>query len=847
MSGRLTRSTPCVATALAFGLTVPALAQDAPADAAAALPPPPPPADSSQPIQAFDDITEVIVTARRVEERLQDVPISITAFSQEQLTERNVATGSDLATYTPSLQSNTRYGSANASFAIRGFSQESRTTASVGMYFGDVVAPRAGSPLTGGDGAGPGSFFDLANVQVLKGPQGTLFGRNTTGGAILLVPQKPTSLYEGYVESTVGDYDLQRTQAVINVPLGDDVRVRAGIDRNQRDGYLKNISGVGPKTFNDIGYTAARLSVVADLSPSVENYSIASYSLSEYNGNLPKIIDCNRSSTSPYAQMACAQLDRDADKGYFSVENDIPDAVTQTEQWQLINTTTWTATDNLTIKNIVSYAELKNDLYADLYATNLQTGPEYALLGPQYVGVPVAVNWSVPPEGGHTIDQSTMTEELQFQGLAFDERLTWQAGAYFEKSEGLSPNGSNSPSNISCSDVYSLNCYDVVGQFLTAATGQLYQIGNVGYQVGTIDFRNYGLYTQSTFALTDQIKATAGVRYTSDRTESDIEYGRWLFGADGRTPTLYCSNTYSGYAVVPGDSAPLPSTVSDCSVSERKKTDAPTWLVGLDYKPSDDVLLYAKYARGYRQGGIAPYSAVDATVYDAEQVDTYEIGTKTSFYAPIRGTFNVALFYNDFQDQQLGIGFLSSTNQIAGNLGVVNAGKSTIQGVEVEATLLPARGVNVQLSYAYLDTEVKKIEQISPTALYDVIVPQLSEGDRLTYAPNNKLSTTIAYTLPLDPALGDMTISGTYSYQSKMLVSTNSPYGQIDDYGLFNLNLNWMSINGGPVDAGFFVTNVADKKYFQTVTASLNTFGWEGAYLGEPRMFGGRIRVNFGS
>src|SRR5690606_29793135 len=102
--------------------------------------------------------------------------------------------------------------------------------------------------------------------------QGTLFGRNTTGGAILLVPQKPTGDLEGYVEGTIGNYDQRRVQAALNVPLADTFKVRLSVDRNERDGYMRNRSGIGPKDYNDLNYTYARLSVVAELTPDIENY-----------------------------------------------------------------------------------------------------------------------------------------------------------------------------------------------------------------------------------------------------------------------------------------------------------------------------------------------------------------------------------------------------------------------------------------------------------------------------------------------------------------------------------------------------------------------------------------------
>ncbi|MCB2072345.1 MAG: Plug domain-containing protein, partial [Novosphingobium sp.] len=125
---------------------------------------------------------DIIVTARRSEERLQDVPISITVLDQDALAKRNIVSTADLGTYVPSLSVNNQFGPEKSSFVIRGFAQEYHTAPTVGVYFADVIAPRALGPTTSGNGAGVGSLFDLENLQVLKGPQGTLFGRNTTGG-----------------------------------------------------------------------------------------------------------------------------------------------------------------------------------------------------------------------------------------------------------------------------------------------------------------------------------------------------------------------------------------------------------------------------------------------------------------------------------------------------------------------------------------------------------------------------------------------------------------------------------------------------------------------------------------
>jgi iron complex outermembrane receptor protein len=784
------------------------------------------------------EIGEVIVTARRVEERLQDVPISITVFNQNQLSDKNVLSGRDLAIYTPSLAVNGRYGTENASFSLRGFSQELRTAPSVAMYFADVVAPRGGGAGTpSGDGAGPGSFFDLQNVQVLKGPQGTLFGRNTTGGAVLLVPQKPTSKFEGFVEEMIGNYGALRRQGVINIPVSDNLRLRAGVDYNRRDGYIKNRSGVGPSEFSDVDYTAVRLSAVWDVAENIENYTIGAYSLSDTNGQVPRLFDCNRTSSS--AALACAQLDAATAAGKvgrFDVQSDMSDPLSRNERLQLINTTTWNASDSVTVKNIISYAELENDLTGDIFGTNYSVN-----------GTPLFNSVSRKPPGLHSTDQSTFTEELQFQGIAQDGRLTWQVGGYLESSGGIDDAGSAAPSNIHCDDIDALNCYDVLAESRGINT-----IGNVNWQVGQIEYRNIGIYAQSSYNLTDELKATAGIRYTKDHAESDNEIALRRFPGptathpewDYRTPVVYCANPDSGHGFTE-----IVASVNDCRVQYKKDSDAPTWVLGLDYKIDPDVMLYGKYSRGYRQGSVSPYSASGLNTYDPEKLDAYELGLKSSFANPIRGTFNVAAFYNDFTDQQLSYGFTSSKGAPASS-GIINAGQSRIYGTEVDLTLIPVRSVRLLVSYAYLNTKVEKLESptFDPNALYDQPRPQTFAGDPLPYSTKHKAAANAEYTLPLDAAVGIVSVSATYTYQSGQFIASqtvNPKYGTLPAYSLVNANLNWRAILGSNFDAGLFVTNLLDEEYRSGITNSWSSFGFEAEVPGEPRMYGGRIRYNF--
>jgi iron complex outermembrane receptor protein len=832
---KLLESALLMATTVGAVVAMPAQAQSA---AESVTEPQPQPQAAAATPAADDGMAEVIVNARRMEERLQDVPISMTVFNQEQLTDRNVASGVDLATYTPSLTANTRYGTDNASFAIRGFSQELRTTASVGMYFADVVAPRGGGSVTVGDGAGPGSFLDLSSVQVLKGPQGTVFGRNTTGGAVLLVPQKPTAHFEGYAEQSIGNYDLLRTQAVLNAPLSDSARLRLAIDRESRDGYLENVSGIGPSDFADIGYIAGRASLVLDLSPNLENYTIASYSLSNNNGQIPKITQCDAtpSPTNLFGPLACAQIAKQANDGDFAVQNQDPDARSRLQQWQGINTTTWSATDTLTVKNIVSYAQLINDQHSELFGSNFYLPNDPSLGG--LAGLPITFTNTRPAPGLHSAAQSTLTEELQFQGDSFGGRLTWQAGGYYENSKPLERNGSQSPQSISCADSSAFQCVDAIG-ILSGYEGA---VGSLGYRVGGIEYRNIGVYGQSTFALTEALKLTTGLRYTWDRSQSTVEAAAYRFPA-ANTPVPFCISSLVGDPNVPV------SGPEACRQYFEESSSAPTWTVSLDYKLVEDLLVYGKYSRGYRQGSVNPYGADGFNTYGPEKVDTYEIGSKTSFQRWIKGNFNVALFYNDFTDQQTEVGFSCSTQCVSPNTSIVNAGKSRIYGAEVETRLIPFRGLTLDANYAYLNTKLEELAPLTtpPGSLYDTVSYTTPQGAELRYSPKHKATATATYVLPLAPRLGRISAGITYVYTAEQASSYATPYGILPSYELVNLNLNWMSVSQGPVDLGFFVTNLFNEKYLSSTAGIYDAAGFEALYLGEPRMYGMRMRVNFGS
>jgi iron complex outermembrane receptor protein len=797
------------------------------------------------PAFAAEDLNEIIVTARRVEERLQDVPISITVFNQQQLEDRNVVNAQDLAAYVPSLSANTNFGSANSSFAIRGFVQDIGTAPSVGVYFGDVVAPRgASNGIPTGDGAGPGSFFDLQNVQVLKGPQGTLFGRNTTGGAVLLVPQKPTSELGGYVEGSFGDFSMKRGQAVVNLPVNDKLRVRLGVDHQSRDGYLNNTSGVGPRDFGDLDYTALRASIVADLMPDLENYTIASYSKSNTHGDVQKLI-----AAAPFSlgNFALGQLADQAahHEGFYDLRQDVTDPHADLTQWQVINTTTWHASDELTVKNIASYARLDEKLKTALFGSAFSTPPIAALGLPSYR---FGFADSTPYPGHSTAKESTTTEELQLQGRTTNEFLIWQTGAYLEYSKPLDLVGSQSPVVISCTNSDAFQCTDILG-FLASLAGGPSHAGAVNVTTGRTSYRDAGLYAQGTFKLTEQLKLTGGTRYTWDRELNDSFQQTVIFNqaspfAPGTIPFATCTN---------------PLTIANgCNSHYEMRSHAPTWLIDLDYTPTSDLLAYIKYTRGYRAGTIAPNVTTPYNIVRPEKVDTYELGAKTSFAQPIHGIFNADVFYNNFTDQQLQLGFDAAPGApVSPTAAPVNAGKSRIWGVELESSITPLSGFTLDASYTYLNTRIQALQSFpTPTGALFVIDGAQRVGDPLALSPKNKYTLTATYTLPLGDPIGKISLGATFTHTDSQLANysdRNSTFAVFQNLGnlpatdLLNLNLAWNSVWSKPFDLAFFVTNVTDKQYYTYIPGIAIGTGFETAQLGQPRMYGARIRLRFGT
>lgn len=784
----------------------------------------------------LDDVTEeVIVSARRKLESIQDVPISITVLDEEQISNANMVNASDLSTLTPSLSVDTRFGLENTSFAIRGFYQSLRTTPSVAVYFADVVAPRGTPVQTSGDGAGPGYFFDLQNIQVLKGPQGTLFGRNTTGGSVLLVPNEPTDIYEGFVEASVGNFNSRKLSAVLNIPMEDNLNMRLSVDDYQRDGHLNNVSDMGPDKLGNSDYTAIRLSFLWSVTDTVENYTIFNFVDSESNGYSSINFVCNPGGLLAIVYDNCTeQLARQAaagNDGFYDVASAIATPISTIRERRVINTTTWEITDDIMFKNIAAYAHLETNNGSPIFGDDFPLDPNdpnnpYRF----HVGAPI-INKSLP-----LTSQETVVEEMQLQGSGLDESLTWQTGLYYEKSQPDGFSGYNTVTFMYCDmakaegDPAGFDCYDPNNGAFGGLLVQYYKT----------EYLSKAVYGQATYDFNDSFSMTAGLRYTRDEVEG---YG------------LKYRYTFNGYT--PNGSVLIPPASPEVS------SEKPSGVIEFNFHPTGDLMTYAKYTRGYRQGSVNLSADSGLDEHDPETIDSYEIGLKSTFRAPMPGKFNIALFDNELNDMQLQSGYISPLS--GPTTAITNAGKATSRGAEVELSLRLYDGLNLNIAYTYLDTELKDIGSVDRAEIRDRVTagtgsasagataaatftPIADAGDELPNAPKHSWVVNLNYQLPVPVDMGELSVGATYTkvVDQRGAATSSGPYGMLPDFELLNLNANWYGIYNSNFDLSLYATNALDEEYITYIGGVYNTLGLEVYQPGLPRMYGARLRYNFG-
>lgn len=801
-------------------------------------------------------LTEIVVTAQRREERSQNVPIAITALSDSGLRERSVTNVQGLQSQVPSLlvQPNGQASRDVMSPSIRGQGASFQGAPGVVIYLNEVPLPIG---FTLSQQGGPGNFVDLQSVQVLSGAQGTLFGRNTTGGAVLLTTARPTDRLEGYLSGAYGNYNLTEFEAVLNVPISDKLRVRLVGQSRDRDGFTQDINW--NKDRDDQHTRMARIGVEFEPVDGIKNYTMAYYGYSKNNGtgivpisfNYPRLLGFTQAGFGNFCGTQAApdanctdlkkQISDQKARGPRKVAHGMDDFA-KVVTYGISNTTDVDLTDGLKLKNIISYASLKSSYASDQDGT---------VANINNTGV-TSLSRTAPKDY-----YELFTEELQFQGDTLDGKLIYTLGGFYSKQK---PQGT-------MADYYTTLC---------GRPGEAGALQCAGYRNLSATNESKALFAQATFdfgALTpalDSLRLTGGYRYTWDKIDGV---------ATTFTPALYsgvgADNVRCGFngATVPRANAG--NLTSDliapgCHFEGHLRSKAPNWTIGLDYRPIDNLLLYGKVTRGYKAGGFNGF-AVNAQykTFGPEFVTDWEAGFKSDFKIagrPVR--LNVNGFNMDYSKIQRGLADFNPTTNSSG-AATLSEASARIRGVEVEAMFKPIDQLEIGGNYSHIDAKYKSFKYNSATAVWDcnstaangylkTTTPDLT-CIPLQYLSPNIFSVYGRASVPIPDRIGEISLFVSYAWTDARHQSgsalekftdgsaTWEPGSDLPAYGLLSASLDWKNALGSGLDASLFGTNILNKEYRISNSGVYNAIGNQTQIYGEPRMYGIRLRYNFGN
>lgn len=796
----------------------------------------------------FGLLEEIVVTARRREEAAQDIPVAVTAMSTDYLRSQNIGELSDLGAHVPSLRiSNAGTTTNTPIISIRG----QRPTdvlmtldQTVPIYFADVVmTPAEGSNL---------AMYDLANVQVLKGPQGTLFGRNSTGGALLMSPKTPGVDLGGYLETKVGDYDLRSVEGAVDLPVNDVVQFRVAGRALKRDGYQDNVADnalAGSEKFWDEDSKGIRISMNLELTEDLSNLVMYSYDKNEMLGRLPVATAYNYSTQTgqlinsihngglglPGTEASVDNaLARQRARGVHEVETDV-EARDKVENQLVSNITEFDFSENVTIKNIFGYRKVEMSSSTNVDGTALP-------ISGALTSTTSDVTYNAPAPSNIA---EQFSNEFQIMGDSFDERLDWIVGAYWYDMQGTV--GDEITQIVGANPNWPTG--GVSPQLDPIATMGLTQIS----PSGDVHNEALGLFAEGTFMIDEQWSATLGLRQSWDERSVTVSNYSGVGSLVG--VTLRCAVT---------DQAGNPA--ANCERSESEKYGSPTWRASVSYTPRDAMMFYGSVSTGYRAGGFNLRGTDNATLepFDEETVVTYELGQKVDWEVPVIGSVrtNVAVYMQDYSDIQKTQGVVTN-----GNFGTatINAAEAVIKGFEVDVTMAPTENLTMTLAYSYVDAGYDEWDVPVQDASGQAVTLDASDGD-FSFIPENSLTASVNYLLPLDESLGDISLMASVYWQDEMKThATSHLFPQIaalqnwadddlatamstadaDGYALWNLRLDWAGVMGSNFDVAAFVNNATDEEY---QVGGLNVIESLGLFLptyGAPRTIGASLRYQF--
>jgi iron complex outermembrane recepter protein len=734
-------------------------------------------ASSSGPEQASVGVEEIVVTAQRREEKLQETPVAVSAFSALALEDRGVTNLSQLGQFTPSLviQPTNRPaggGSAIAAY-IRGVGTGDYnlpTDPAIGVYIDGVYLARSVGGLL--------SLPDIQQTEVLRGPQGTLWGRNTLGGAINIVTTQPRLTDEpvGIVEGRVGSYGRKDLMASINGPLVDGkIGGKLSISTLNSDGYGKSLA-TGQQLNTEhrfIARGALRYLITDDLDLTL---------YADYTGQHqrpPALTPAQFFAPSALINLYNAEvaIPLDASLGLPAGSKYGPQFLTSNKydnyaRGQLADnfvnggvsaTLVWDVSPALQVKSITAFRDLEAKISVN------GSGTPY----------PIALEQSGERD-------SQISQEVTFGGKIFDDRLTYLAGAYFFTETGHSSDD------------------------LQVFEGLYQATGNSAFAIDTNTFQrmratSYAAFTQESYAILPSLNLTAGARVNYDQKD------------------------YDAFVL-----APQLGTVAIPDQGRSPHWASFTPKLGIDWKPTEQAMLYASYAEGFKSGGVSPpVVGLPLQPYSPETLESYEIGAKTE-WLDHRLTVNLAAYYSIHDAIQLTT-LVSLPN---GNIArpVQNGGSADTYGYEAEIVAVPIDRLTLNLAAAYTHDRFTHVSPSVAAAVGAYI------GERLPDIPDFNISVGAQYVF--QTSLGDVTLRGDFSETGKAQLSIGDPNSYQRAYPMVNARVAFdpASIEGLEVAVeGSNLTNQLYYNYNQTV----GVLGGQFVEAGRPRTIFVTARYKF--
>jgi iron complex outermembrane receptor protein len=752
------------------------------------------------------EVGAVIVTAEKRSQNLQKVPIAVTAFTAKQRDTIGIETLQDMTNFTPGLT----YTSTTDHLYVRGVGRQSinlAADAGVASYTDGFYNPDPVLIVL------PPMF--IGSTEVLRGPQGTLQGRNGIAGALLVDSRRPTSTPYAEGRVTVGNYGVNNYEAAVSGPLADGLNFRlAAFDENQNSGYFTNVAG-GPSegglihTWYIEGMVTAQLGDNTDFFAKVFTFgnnsrggpgARAGWDANPYSTNIND--DSSNLSFNPAAAYGPGALNviqtnpnihgNPAATNPYDFSGSFPTQVKNHDDGD-INYILTHHFPGMDLKYTGGYQQYTYQTIQSSETFGQQTdvlsfeepslaNPTCAAAGPRCL--------TINPEVVTNYIQNDAWYSHEITLASTDHGpLQWIGGLYYYNEKFSNPVYANMPGQSEVATPFDLLSIEAGAPQLAAANPNR----NLYYSNYHITSESKAVFGQVDYKLTDTIKLTGGLRYTADSKEGDEEYrlvtfggqvetggflgtaaaplGNPLFsGLTGLGPTLpaidftslLCATTGMG----PG--AKSPCTVNSAGIATREiggTSSATTGTAGIEWTPDSSTLAYLRYSRGYKELGLNAGDLTFNAEVAPEHMDDYELGVKKTFGRNL--VIDADIFYENYLDAQFP---LTQQNPVSGLNQTVfeNISQSRSDGFELETIWTPIDHLQLLLSYAYDDTafetHTRYVDPLNPNA-----GAQSINGNELPNSPKNKVSLNTNYTLVFDK--GDLTFSGTYLWRDRQFGS----------------------------------------------------------------------------